>query len=307
MFILNRLGLDNMLLLECMHLFLEERERTWSPRTHTAYEKDLLLLINHLSKQGIVELDDVNVRSLRSFLAIEVSRGVSKSTIARRLSCFRSFFGFLEQEHLVDANVAKSLSIPKREQTMPRYFYQEEVSQLLDHISGRDFASLRDRAILEFLYGTGVRVSECVSLNVSDVSIQDGFALVFGKGAKERYVLLGKVAQQALLRYLDVRKAKTQETALFINQRGTRLTDRSVRRILDSRIAQIPGLRQMNPHGLRHTFATHLLDGGADLRSVQELLGHSSLSSTQIYTHTSRDRLTRVYQDAHPRSERRSD
>lgn len=303
-----RLGFNDMRLLsDCVSEFLADRERSWSPQTRIAYEKDLQLLVRHLAKQNVVDTGDVHVRNLRSFLAAEMSRGVSKSSVARRLSCFRTFFDYLEQEGLVESNIARSLSLPKRSQTMPKYFYQEEVSKLLDCISGRDFASLRDRALLEFLYGTGVRVSECVSLDVNDLSIQDGLALVFGKGSKERYVLLGSMAKDALDRYLEARAPRTRDEALFINQRGSRLTDRSVRRILDGRIAEVPGLREMNPHGLRHSFATHLLDGGADLRSVQELLGHSSLSSTQIYTHTSRERLTRVYQDSHPRSERRSD
>lgn len=291
-------------LIECVAQFLELRGRKWSPRTQMAYQKDLQILIVYLREMGIQEPKDITVRALRSFLAAEMARDISKSSLARRLSCFRSFFDFLEEEEMVETNIARAISMPKRDKTVPRYFYQEEVSQLLDHIAGHEFADLRDRALLEFLYGTGVRVSECVALNLDDVSFPDDLALVFGKGGKERYVIYGKRAHDAMTRYLSVRSTRAKTRALFVNQRGERLTDRSVRRILEARIREVPGLRDMNPHGLRHSFATHLLDGGADLRSVQELLGHSSLSSTQIYTHTTRERLTRVYQDAHPRSER---
>ncbi|MFB5191420.1 tyrosine recombinase [Alicyclobacillus fastidiosus] len=289
---------------ECKAAFLLARRQKWSPQTLTAYEKDLTLLLNYLKAEGIDHPEAISVRGLRGFLAGEMTRGVSKSSVARRLSCYRSFFDFLEQQELVTANVARSLALPKKDKTMPQYFYQEEVENLLNHIEGKSFADVRDRALLEFIYGTGVRVSECVALDVDSVMVQEQLALVFGKGAKERYVILGSKAQAALVHYLEQRQKVAKGQALFVNQRGGRLTDRSVRRILDKRIAEVPGLRRLSPHGLRHTFATHLLDGGADLRSVQELLGHASLSSTQIYTHTSRERLTRVYQDSHPRSER---
>ncbi|WAH35413.1 tyrosine recombinase [Alicyclobacillus dauci] len=292
---------------DCKQRFLEARKHKLSPRSLLAYGKDLDALIAYMKEQGISNVEDITVRSLRSFLASEMTRGLSKSSVARRMSCFRSFFDFLEGQELVDSNIPRSLALPKRDKTMPRYFYQEEVAALLDQISGDDFAACRDRALLEFLYSTGVRVSECVALDLDDVSITDGLALVFGKGGKERYVIVGNHAQSALKAYLEQRSTRSSGTALFLNQRGGRLTDRSVRRILERRIKEVPGLRTLSPHGLRHTFATHLLDGGADLRSVQELLGHSSLSSTQIYTHTTRERLTRVYQDAHPRSERRKD
>lgn len=282
--------------------FLEISSRKWSPQTLTAYQKDMEMLITFVEQQGITEPSEVSIRIMRSFLALEMSRGVKKSTVARRMSCFRTFFDYLVAGKIIERNVARSLALPKREKTMPQYFYQEEASALLDQIRGSTFADYRDKALLEFLYGSGVRVSECVSLDITDVSLSDGLALVMGKGSKERYVLIGTLAKTALEKYLSVRGGVAKDSALFVNQRGGRLSDRSVRRILDARIKQIPGLRHLSPHGLRHTFATHLLDGGADLRSVQELLGHSSLSSTQIYTHTTRERLTRVYQDAHPRS-----
>ncbi|EPZ46271.1 site-specific tyrosine recombinase/integron integrase [Alicyclobacillus acidoterrestris] len=288
----------------CKTSFLSARRQKWSQRTLTAYEKDLALLLDYLKTHGVTEPKEITVKRLRGFLAGEMMRGVSKASVARRLSCYRSFFDYLEQNELVTANVARALALPKKDKTIPKYFYHEEVSTLLNHIDGDSFADVRDRALLEFIYATGVRVSECVALDVGDISLEDQLALVFGKGAKERYVIVGSAAREALRRYLQMRARVARTNALFVNARGGRLTDRSVRRVLDKRIAEVPGLRKLSPHGLRHTFATHLLDGGADLRSVQELLGHASLSSTQIYTHTSRERLTRVYQDSHPRSER---
>ncbi|MFD1674712.1 tyrosine recombinase XerC [Alicyclobacillus fodiniaquatilis] len=284
--------------------FIEERQLKWSERTLVAYRKDLEALVQHLAQSGITDAREITVPCLRGFLAHEFTRGQSKASVARRMSCFRAFFDYLEQNGVIEQNIARALSLPKRDKMVPRYYYQEDMQELLDHIAGSGFADRRDRALFEFLYATGVRVSECVSLDVSDVSLADGLALVTGKGAKERYVILGQAAIRALEAYIEVRPS-AQTAALFINQRGGRLTDRSVRRILLQRIQELPGLGHLSPHGVRHSFATHLLDGGADLRSVQELLGHESLSSTQIYTHTSRERLTRVYQMAHPRSERK--
>lgn len=289
-----------------MDRFLAQSDVKWSPRTKLAYGKDLEAFARHMERIGVHTPDAITVRELRSFLAAQMASGHAKTSLSRRLSCFRSFFDFLIQENLVEDNVARFLSLPKRDRTIPRHYYQEEMDQLLNHISGNDFASLRDRALLEFIYATGVRVSECVSLDVGDVSLEEGYALVLGKGGKERYVLVGRQASEALLRYLAARRSRGDSEALFLNQRGTRLSDRSVRRILEQRISEVPGLRSLHVHGLRHSFATHLLDGGADLRAVQELLGHASLSSTQIYTHTTRDRLAKVYQSAHPRSERKS-
>lgn len=286
--------------------FLSAYRHKWSERTLIAYEKDLHSLSSYLSQEGVTNPGDVSVRLLRSYLAGQLNSGISKSTVARRMSCLRSFFDHLQRLGLVEQNVARSLSLPKRDKKIPKYFYQEEAGALLNCIDGEDFASVRDRALFEFIYATGVRVSECVGINLPDLSLADNLVLVHGKGGKERFVIFGSAAKQALSVYLPQRQGIAQDGALFVNQRGKRLTDRSVRRILEQRIQAHPGLKKLSPHGLRHSFATHLLDGGADLRSVQELLGHQSLSSTQIYTHTSRERLTRVYQEAHPRSERKS-
>jgi integrase/recombinase XerC len=277
-------------------------ERGSSERTLTAYSVDLNALIDFLKQQDITHVQQLKVSHLRSFFACEVRRGMAKSSLARRLSCYRSFFDFLVMREVVDHNVARSVSLPKREKKVPNFYYQEEIKALLESIQGDDLWSKRDRALFEFIYATGVRVSECVELDATDVDFEEGVALVFGKGAKERYVVVGTQAVRQMQSYLTKRHGtKYDHPALFINRSGGRLSDRSVRRILDKRIAAVK-LGHISPHAIRHSFATHLLDGGADLRVVQELLGHASLSSTQIYTHTSRDRLARIYQATHPRA-----
>jgi integrase/recombinase XerC len=292
---------------EAVQLFLVNRSavRGGSERTRTAYAKDLQALSHFLRQRGVTDLAAIRLADLRAFFAQEVRRGLAKTSLARRLSCYRMFYDWLLKEGHVEKNLARLLSMPKLDKKVPAFYYQEEMKALLESIDGTDLWSLRDRALLEFIYATGVRVSECVQLDVADVDFQEGAALVFGKGSKERYVVVGKTALACLQSYLAARNLSGFDSpALFINRRGGRLTDRSVRRILDRRIAELGRLGHISPHGLRHSFATHLLDGGADLRAVQELLGHASLSSTQIYTHTTRERLVRIYQTAHPRAVR---
>lgn len=278
-------------------------ERGSSKHTVTAYETDLETLCSHLQETcGLSKWDEVKAQHLRKHIAMLTAGKMAKSTIARKLSCYRSFFDYLVMQNIVSQNVPRFISLPKQEKRMPAFYFQEEIKGLLESVQGSDLLAMRDRALLEFIYATGVRVSECVSLDVKDINLDEGFALVLGKGAKERYVLLGEVAKNAVLAYLAKRPTRDRTEPLFLNHRGGRLTDRSVRRILHQRIEECARLRQVSPHALRHSFATHLLDGGADLRVVQELLGHASLSSTQIYTHTSRERLVQVYQSTHPRA-----
>ncbi len=272
-------------------------------KTLMAYSCDLRVLKQFTDEKKITLPSEVTVHHLRAYLASQIHCGISKTSIARRLSCYRGFFDYLLKMGVVEKNVARMVSSPKREKRIPTFYYQEEMKVLLDSLTDEDFHTLRDRAVLEFLYATGVRVSECVGLNVADIQFDTGIALVFGKGGKERYTLIGTQAIVALRSYHRAREGRDVEgDPLFINMRGTRLSDRSVRRILADRISRTATLYHISPHAIRHSFATHLLDGGADLRVVQELLGHSSLSSTQIYTHTSKDRLARVYQNAHPRA-----
>lgn len=281
--------------------------RSVSAKTELAYGQDLAAFAGYLIGEGITAIEEVRLFHLRSFLARELQRGLAKRSIARRVSCYRSFYDYLLQEHVVEQNIARLVSLPKLDKTVPTFYYPEETKALLDSIPTTTWWDARDRALLEFLYASGARVSECVGLNRQDVDLDMGTALVFGKGSKERYVLIGSIAVRWLSHYLALRAdamlPEEDIPAIFINRRGGRLTDRSVRRILDQRIDHAANnLPHISPHALRHSFATHLLDAGADLRVVQELLGHASLSTTQIYTHTSREKLARTYQDAHPRA-----
>lgn len=290
---------------ECADAFIAVRriERGSSEQTIQAYATDIAALLTYLEPHGISAPQQVRLHHLRSFFAGEVKRGMAKSSMARRLSCYRTWLDDMVRQGYMETNVARLVSLPKREKKVPSFYYQEEIKALLESISGNDLWTVRDRALLEFIYAAGVRVSECIELDVSDVDFEEGIVLVMGKGSKERYVVVGDVALQWMRKYLRLREGtQIDNRALFINQRGGRLTDRSVRRILDKYIRKIPQLGHISPHALRHSFATHLLDGGADLRVVQELLGHASLSSTQIYTHTTRERLARIYQQTHPRA-----
>ncbi|SIS90796.1 tyrosine recombinase XerC [Alicyclobacillus vulcanalis] len=289
---------------EAVQAFLQDAELRFSQRTVRSYRQDLLAFCEWLRDRGIERLDAVTTREIRAHAGERLARGVAKSSVARRLSCLRTFLRFCAEQGWIQEGMRAHILLPKRDRRLPRYLHEEEVSVLLDGIAGDDFAALRDRALLEFLYATGVRVSECVQLDLTDLDLMTGFARVLGKGGRERYVIMGRRAVEALQRYLPERNRVAHTQAVFVNRRGGRLTDRSVRRVLERRIQEVPGLRSIHVHGLRHSFATHMLNGGADLRSVQELMGHASLSSTQIYTHTSRERLAQAYYAAHPRARR---
>jgi tyrosine recombinase XerC len=284
-----------------------EQERNYSPHTLRAYRKDLEEFVAFLGPD--TRLPAVTHVQLRSFLAHLHSRRVSKRTIMRKLAALRSFYGFLCREGTMRTNPMLSLRTPKQDKRLPNVLSVEEVARLLETCSGGDAAALRDRAILETLYSSGMRVGELVSLKVSDVDFFAEVATVMGKRRKERICPLGSCALKALEAWLAQRgisrvRAPQCREPLFLSLRGTRLTDRSVARMFAQRLAAANLSPRASPHTLRHSFATHLLDRGADLRSVQELLGHASLSSTQIYTHLSAERLKQVYDKAHPRARR---
>lgn len=252
--------------------------------------------------EGGVEWSAVGILDVRRYLVALRGRGLSKGTVARHLAAVRSFFRFLCREGYLKSNPAATLSAPRRDQKLPTFLSVPEVTQLLESPSGDDLASLRDRAILELLYSTGMRVGELVRLRVQEVDLIGGVAKAAGKGKKERLVPIGTPAVQAVHRYLDLRGGAHPASPLFLNLAGGRLTDRSVRRIVARYLHRVALQERVSPHTLRHSFATHLLDRGADLRSVQELLGHASLSTTQVYTHVSTERLKAVYKKAHPRA-----
>jgi len=272
-------------------------ERAISTHTERAYRGDLNEFLSFVKKDP-QEIDNVDIRN---FLATLHKKGMRKTSISRKLATIRSFFKYLHREGIVKRNPAKLVSTPRMSRRLPRFLSIDEVFSLMDAPRGDTFRRARDRAILELLYSCGLRVSELVSLDMSDLDLKEGFIRVKGKGRKERILPVGSKALEAIKNYLPERITKKRRSpAIFLNNRGGRLTDRSVRRILSmySRILNIKG--NLSPHTLRHTFATHMLHGGADLRSIQELLGHSSLSTTQKYTHVDITHLTDVYDRAHP-------
>lgn len=283
--------------------FLESlrTEKNYSSHTIDAYQKDL----NDLSSYVGCNPLDVTPHMIRGYLGTIYDKKASKRTIARHLSSIRSFYRFLLRTRRIKDSPVKNLRSPKLERRLPAFLYVDEVLALLKVPDATTPLGIRDRALLELLYATGMRVSECVGLNTEDVQFSSGAVYVVGKGNKERVVLFGLHAQKAVTEYLTTARPKLaqfSEPALFVNRRGKRLTDRSVRRIIDHYVDELALQKHVSPHTFRHSFATHMLEGGADLRIVQELLGHQSLSSTQIYTHTAREHLVKVYESAHPRA-----
>ena len=278
-----------------------EAEKNASPHTIKNYRSDLIEFFRFLGESS---LGDVNYLSIRRFLAYLKGKEFLKSTVSRKLACLKSFFKYLTREHLVSANPASGIATPKRERRLPSFLETKEVEHLIETTKGDSWEMKRDRAILETLYSSGIRVSELVGLNWEDVDLLSGLLKVRGKGKKERIVPLGSCASDAIKEYMDARVTDSEDGSLplFLNRSKTRLTDRSVRRIILKCAKRAALKKGISPHTLRHTFATHLLDRGADLRSVQELLGHAHLSTTQIYTHVSAKRLREAYDQAHPRA-----
>ncbi len=272
-------------------------EKNYSPHTILNYRLDLIEFLKFSEPTPIKKID---YHLLRKFLAQMRSRQYRSRTLARKLSSLRSFFRFLHRESLIEDNPAVLLMTPKLEKTLPKFLTESEMTQLIEAPSLKTTYGKRDRAILETLYSTGIRVSELVGLNVEHVDLIGNIAKVAGKGKKERLVPIGDRALDSIRDYLGCRKHRSR--ALFLNKNGTRLSDRGIRNIMNKHIKATSLERDISPHVLRHSFATHLLNRGADLRSVQELLGHVNLSTTQIYTHVTTDRLKEVYNKAHPRA-----
>jgi integrase/recombinase XerC len=291
-----------------------------SPQTVRCYRTDLrefeqfLKAGPHRGRAALTSVDHLTIRAYLSFLH---ERGVSHATVARKLASLRSFYRQLAREGIVSRNPATMVSTPKLARRLPHPMPQTDVESLLDAAFGQGPRDARDRALLELLYATGIRVGELVRSDLGDLDLgrgeEGGMLRVYGKGRKERLVPIGRVAIGALRVYLAERGSLIPERpgrsadrdALFLNARGGRLTDRSVRRILDGRLKRAALRNKVSPHSLRHSFATHMLNAGADLRSIQELLGHASLSTTQRYTSVTTRRLLEVYDRAHPRSGRR--
>ena len=274
-----------------------EIEKNYSGHTVINYRLDL----EDFSKfAGDAALESVDYLALRKYLAFLKEKNLSNRSVGRRLSALRSFFRFLTREGYLKTNPILSLSSPKQDKHLPLFLTEGEVTKLIEAALPKDERGLRDRAILETFYSTGIRISELVGLGVQDIDFIGGIVKVMGKGKKERIVPIGDVAIKAIRAYLKKRKKKQE--ALFLNKNGKRITTRGVRYIVEKYL-HMAGIKQgVSAHTLRHSFATHLLNHGADLRSVQELLGHVNLSTTQIYTHLTTERLKSVYDKTHPRA-----
>ncbi len=274
-----------------------EFEKGVSAHTLRAYRKDLKVFSGAVNTAP----ENIDVIDVRGFIAGQIKQGLSKTTVGRRLSSIRSFFKFLYREGFIRSNPAKLVSNPKMQKLLPRFLSVDDVFSLVEQPDGIGFLPARDRAILELLYSSGLRVSELSGLNTDEVNTKEHLVKVKGKGKKERIVPVGTKAIDVLKTYLIERfLLKSKEKALFLNRLGTRLTDRGVRRIVVKYAKRMAMNTRVGPHVLRHTFASHLLQGGADLRVIQELLGHSSLSTTQKYTHLDITHLMDIYDKAHP-------
>jgi integrase/recombinase XerC len=287
-------------------------QKRYSPNTLRAYRIDLEhWLLDLQDKRGIQSLAELStqmeVAQLRSYLS-SLYDTHEKSSLCRRLSAIRSFLKYLRVQGLIARDVSVLVPTPKAKKTLPEFFKVEEMDELISAPDTSTILGRRDRAIFEVLYGCGLRVSEAVGLNISDVSLEQGWLTVMGKGSKERSVPFGPPAREAIEAWLSDRQDLTPKTAsstpLFVNFRGGRLTARSVARLLARHLVRMAASRSISPHGLRHSFATHLLAAGADLRTIQELLGHARLSTTQRYTHVDLGALLDEYRVAHPLAKR---
>jgi integrase/recombinase XerC len=292
-------------------------ERNVSQHTLRNYQSDLEQFVDHLApahpkngKRDLPALTDIDHITIREWLAALHTAQKKKSSIARKLAALRTFFQFLVREGVLEQNPAKLVSTPRLEKKLPKHLSIEEAIKFIETPDTDTDLGKRDRAMLELMYATGVRVAELTKLNLGHIDFRNRLIRVTGKRRKERIVPFGEPALDALKSYLDVRDgflnnapiSEREPEALFLNYQGTRITTRSVGRMVEKYIRVCAGRYDISPHALRHSFATHLLDSGADLRDIQELLGHARLSSTQIYTHVSMEKLIQVYDKAHPKA-----
>lgn len=275
--------------------------------TVKAYAGDLAQFVEYLEGIGIQSpmLLGVTRSHLRGFLAALSEKQLSKRTIARKLSAIRGLYKYMIVGGYIKENVAQNVRAPKHTKKLPVFLYPDEVELLLN-APLKDVLGIRDRAVMETLYATGMRVGELISLRLSDLNLGSNYFIVFGKGSRERVVFFGNKAAESIVKYLKVSRPVLSKDVfydgLFLNKDGTAITDRSIRRIIDKYVKQTSLNPKISPHSLRHSFATHMLNNGADLRTVQELLGHVSLSTTQIYTHVTKERLKQVYDETFPRN-----
>lgn len=285
------------------HLSLE---RGLSARTVEAYRRDLERMAEYLAAKGVQRPGDVTATHLREFMYHLKDLGLQPSSIRRNVSAMRTYFAFLLGEGIVVSDPTDRVELPRAWRRLPGVLSREEVASILDAPDPADRLFWRDKALLEFAYASGVRVGELITVKVRDVDIQEGLAIVFGKGSRERIVPLGRAALQSLIVYLrEIRPGLARnraEGAVFLNARGTPLSRMGVWKILRRQVERAGVAKRVTPHTLRHSFATHLLEGGADLASVQEMLGHADIATTQIYTHVDREYLRDVHRRFHPRA-----
>ncbi|MDD4179152.1 MAG: tyrosine recombinase XerC [Candidatus Margulisbacteria bacterium] len=275
-------------------------ERHFSPHTTSSYKRDLGFLSSFINNKTVDRI------AAREYLLELEKKHYSRRSIARKLSAARSFFRFLVREKLGKTNPFQNLLTPKLPKKLPNFLYPEEMKSLLEAPDTKNPLGLRDRAIMEIVYGTGIRVIEVARINAGDVDFDEGELRVLGKGEKERIVLFGSHARKAIQEYLKNGRpallSGKKNNSLFLGRRGTRLSPRQIERMINFYARKAGIQKKVTPHTLRHSFASHLLEGGADLRMVQELLGHVSLSTTQVYTHITKERLKKVYDESHPRA-----
>lgn len=280
-------------------LFYLKNFKSCSFHTIRAYKRDLMDFSQFLNDKDI-SYKDINRNQMREFLYILKDKGLTKKTISRKISGVRSFYKFLLKEGLIEKNPLLSLELPKVEKKLPTFLTEEEVFNLLNAPNKKNILGFRDYLVLKMLYSTGMRVSELVSLKINQINLEKGEVIIKGKGNKERVVFLTESIIKDIKEYIN--KRKKNSNILFLNRKNKPLTDKGVRLLVQKYAKKVVPYKKITPHTLRHTFATHLLTNGADLRSVQELLGHTKLSTTQIYTHLTKENLKKVYENFHPHS-----
>jgi len=281
-------------------------EKGLATNTLESYSRDLKQYYGFLSEDAEESLESASQATIVAYLMYLRKQGKATATIARRLVALKAFYQFLVKENYVTKDPTNDLSSPKLERKLPKVLTVDEVERLLNQPDARTLNGKRDKAMLEVLYATGIRVSELVNLNVGDLDLKEGFLRCMGKGSKERIVPMGEIAKRAVEQYIHDARPKlisdSRERALFVNHHGKRLTRQGFWKIVKKYAAMAQIRKEITPHTLRHSFATHLLENGADIRAVQEMLGHADISTTQIYTHVTRERLKDVYAKSHPRA-----
>ncbi|MCI2947223.1 tyrosine recombinase XerC [Staphylococcus caledonicus] len=294
---------------EIQEIFLNmlKVERNFSAHTLKSYHDDLIQF-NHFLDQELLNLKTFEYKDARNYLSFLYSQNLKRTTVSRKISTLRTFYEFWMTQDESVVNPFVQLVHPKKEQYLPQFFYEEEMEELFNTVAKDSKKGLRDRVILELLYATGIRVSELVNIKLSDIDMSLPGVKVLGKGNKERFVPFGEFCRQSIEQYLNEFKPvqHARHSFLIVNMKGEAITERGVRHVLNDIVKRTAGVTEIHPHKLRHTFATHLLNQGADLRTVQSLLGHVNLSTTGKYTHVSNQQLRKVYLNAHPRAKKES-